>query len=78
MENILAIVALSGAIAGAIFALAAFRSHKFRKVSASKEERELEQKQSKCDHDYVLQNKMVMDVYIYKCSKCGKEKVIPL
>lgn len=29
-----------------------------------------------CDHDYELQNKMIMDVAIYKCTKCGKVKII--
>ena len=29
-----------------------------------------------CDHDYELQNKMIMDAAIYKCTKCGKVKII--
>ena len=24
------------------------------------------------DHEFVLENKMVMDAYLYHCSKCGK------
>ena len=29
-----------------------------------------------CDHEYELQNKMIMEAAIYKCTKCGKVKII--
>ena len=29
-----------------------------------------------CDHEYELQNKMIMEAAIYKCTKSGKVKII--
>lgn len=34
-------------------------------------------KELRCDHDYERVNRMVMDNYIYKCTKCGKTIHIP-